>query len=57
MEKTERKAVIYDGHSHIVRRVYKDEQGFQCVRINGWFFRIIDLKHFEIKTWWDGELK
>lgn len=54
MKKTEYAAVIYDGHSHIERRVYEDEDGYRCVRINGWFFRIIDLKH-QVTTYYTGK--
>lgn len=52
--KTRYMATIYDGHSHIERRVYEDRQGFRCVKINGCFFRIIDLHHFDVDVWYDG---
>ena len=54
MSKTKKMATIYDGHSHIERRVYEDKQGFYCVKINGIFFRVIDLHHFDVDIWYAG---
>ena len=41
-------AIIYDGHTHIERRVFEDENGNAYVRINGSWFTIE-----ECKTWFD----
>lgn len=57
MKKTERKATIYDGHSHIERRVYVDEHGEWFVKINGFFASIADLRRinrFDVEVWWEG---
>lgn len=54
MTKTKKKATIFDGHSHIERRVYEDKNGFYCVKINGIFFKVIELHHFDIDIWYDG---
>lgn len=54
---TKRKATIYDGHSHIERRVFVDEVGTYYVRINGWFASVNDLRRinrFEVDIWWEG---
>ena len=57
MEKTKRKATIYDGHSHIERRVFLNEDGEYCVRINGFFTTVEFLRRvnrFEVEVWWEG---
>ena len=57
MKKTQRMATIYDGHSHIERRVYIDECGTYYVRINGFFAKVADLRrvnHFDVDVWYDG---
>lgn len=57
MSKTQYMATIYDGHSHIERRVYKDEYGRQYVKINGFPARVIDLiliNRFKVDIWYDG---
>ena len=56
-EKTKRMATIYDGHSHIERRVFVDECGTYYVRINGCFAKVADLRrinHFDVDIWYDG---
>lgn len=40
VQKTEKMAVIFDGHSHIERRVYADENGIEYVKINFGFFNL-----------------
>lgn len=45
MEETQKKAYIYDGHSHIVRRVYTDGHYGQYVIINHWFFELCELEY------------
>lgn len=54
--RTDYRATIYDGHTHIERRVYRDVSGYRYVRINGFYFDIdFDLsKRFEITVWYDG---
>ena len=57
MTKTQRMATIFDGHSHIERRVYVDECGVYYVRINGFFAKVSDLRrvnHFDVDVWYDG---
>lgn len=57
MVKTKYRATIFDGHSHIERRVYEDQFGWRNVRINGFFTRIIDLERinrFDVDVWYDG---
>lgn len=57
MSKTRYMATIYDGHSHIERRVYKDEHGRQFVKVNGFLAKVIDLiliNHFQVDVWYDG---
>ena len=57
LQKSEYMATIFDGHSHIERRVFVDEQGTRYVRINGWFARLVDLRmvnHFDVDTFYDG---
>lgn len=36
----------------MTRRVYEDGNGFRCVRINGIFFKIYELKHYDIDVWY-----
>lgn len=47
-------ATIYDGHTHIERRVYEDEFGFRYVKINDELFRIAQLHNLEVDVWYDG---
>ena len=57
MKKTAYRATVYDGHSHIERRVYEDENGTEYIRINGFFAEIFDLRrinHFDVDVWYDG---
>lgn len=57
LHKTQRMATIYDGHSHIERRVYEDENGRRYVKINGYICKITDLiihNRFEVDIWYDG---
>ena len=57
VKKTERMATIYDGHSHIERRVYEDKEGRRYVKINGFLCKITDLmihNGFEVDIWYDG---
>ena len=54
---TQRKATIYDGHSHIERRVFVDDNGTYYVRINGFFAKVADLRrinHFDVDVWFEG---
>lgn len=55
-KKTDYRATIYDGHTHIERRVYSNASGYRYVRINGFYFNIeVDLsKHLEVTVWYDG---
>lgn len=43
VKKTEWSATIYDGYSHIERRVYEDKLGFRYVVINGLLWDINSL--------------
>jgi len=55
--KTKYRATIYDGHSHIERRVYEDENGRRYVQINGFMAKILDLmaiNRFDVDVWYDG---
>ena len=55
--KTPYMATIFDGHSHIERRVFEDKNCGWYVRINGFFVDIgflIRVNHFEVDTWYDG---
>ncbi len=54
MKKTQYVAQIYDGHTHIERRVYEDEEGFRNVKINGLYFRLDELKHYDVRTYYNG---
>lgn len=57
MTKTKRMATIYDGHSHIERRVYEDENGEYYVKINYVFASIESLRRvnkFDVEVWWEG---
>ena len=57
MKKTFYMATIFDGHSHIERRVFEDENGVYHVRINGWFAKVADLRrinHFDVDVWYNG---
>ena len=57
LEKTKYMATIYDGHSHIERRVFMNYAGAYYVRINGWFAKVLDLKainHFDVDVWYEG---
>lgn len=45
-------ATVYDGHSHIERRVYIDEQGKRYIKINGEWFNVDECrKTFDIDIW------
>ena len=55
--KTKYMATIYDGHSHIERRVYQDSKGRRFVQINGWMANVLDLmaiNHFDLDVWYEG---
>ena len=57
MKKTQKMATIFDGHSHIERRVYEDECGWLYVKINGVFAKIADIRRvnqFDVDVWYDG---
>ena len=56
LQKSEYMATIFDGHSHIERRIFTDETGVRYVRINGWFLTIGFLATHgdEVDTWYDG---
>ena len=57
LTKSEYMATIFDGHSHIERRVFVDGMGLAYVRINGWFAWVYDLRrvnHFDVDIWYDG---
>lgn len=50
-------ATIYDGHSHIERRVFVNDVGDRYVRINGFFASLFDLRvhnGFDIDVWYEG---
>lgn len=52
--KTKKMATIYDGHSHIERRIWEDKLGFMYVSINGEYFAIHEMPHYEIEVWYAG---
>ena len=57
LTKSEYKATIFDGHSHIERRVYVDGIGTAYVQINGWFAWVHNLRrvnHFDVDIWYEG---
>lgn len=55
MKKSEYVATIFDGHSHIERRVYNDEAGYRFVKINGMFFNVdTELKNYDVDVWYNG---
>ena len=54
MKKTRYVATIFDGHSHIERRVFENEIGERFVRINGFFFKTTDLTGFDVDVWYNG---
>ena len=57
LTKTQHMATIYDGHSHIERRVYEDDNGRRYVQINGFMAKILDLmaiNRFDVDVWYDG---
>lgn len=57
MKKTKYMATIYDGHSHIERRVFVDDAETQYVRINGFFSKVSDLRRvnrFDVDVWYEG---
>ena len=57
MIKTQLRATIYDGHSHIERRVYRDVNDVEYVKINGFMAKIADLRRvnrFDVDVWYDG---
>ena len=54
---TKYKATVFDGHSHIERRVFTDQLGLRYIRINGWFALIGDLKRinkYDVDVWYEG---
>lgn len=58
LEASEYMATIYDGHSHIERRVFVDAMGVMYVRINGFFAGIDSLRRvnrFSVDVWYDPE--
>ena len=55
VKKSEYVATIYDGHSHIERRVYVDDIGNRFVKINGFLFNAdFDLPNYDVKIWYNG---
>lgn len=54
MKKTQYVAQLYDGHVHIERRVYEDEHGYRCVKLNGIFFKLGELGHWKVWTYYNG---
>ena len=54
MKKTQYVAGIFDGHTYIERRIYEDEEGCGNVKINGMFFKLTELKRFEVSTYYTG---
>ena len=56
--KTQLVATIYDGHSHIERRVYRDAKtGTEYVQINCFMAKINDLRRvnrFDVDVWYNG---
>lgn len=54
-KKSRRMATIYDGHSHIERRVWMDKEHYgvnEYVRINGEWFNLWELpRDWEIDIW------
>jgi hypothetical protein len=54
MKKTQYVATIFDGHSHIERRGFENENGERFVRINGLFFKTTELKEFDVNVWYNG---
>ena len=55
MKKSEYMATVFNGHSHIERRIYTDNTGKRHIKINGCFFSLFDLmKVYEVDTWYDG---
>lgn len=52
--KTNKMCTIYDGHTHVERRVYAKE-GREYVRLNGYFFAVTELMtdfHYEVNIWY-----
>lgn len=52
--KTHKMCTIYDGHSHVERRVYSKD-GMDYVRLNGYFFSISELTkdfRYELDIWY-----
>lgn len=46
-------ATIFDGHTHIERRVYSDGKGNCLVKINGLLFNVeTELKNFDVDVWY-----
>lgn len=56
LQKSKYMATIFDGHSHIERRVFTDENGIRYVRINDWFVTIGFLATHgnDVDTWYEG---
>ena len=55
VKKSEYAATIYDGHSHIERRVYVDDIGNRFVKINGFLFNAdLDLPDYDVNIWYNG---
>lgn len=52
MKKTKKMATIFDGHSHIERRIYVSDTGEELVKINGCAFKLWELpKYWKIDIW------
>lgn len=57
LTKTQHMATIFDGHSHIERRVYRDANDVEYVQINGFMAKIADLRRvnrFDVDVWYNG---
>lgn len=56
MKKTRYMATVVQKEGWAVRRIYADEQGNHCVRINGNWYEVDFLKSHgrEIMVWYDG---
>ncbi len=52
MKKTNKMATLFNGHSHIDRRVYVDEYFNEFVKINGIFHDIVYCaQRFDVHIW------
>ena len=57
LTKTDLVATIYDGYSHIERRVYRDADDTEYVQINGCMAKVFDLRRvnrFDVDVWYNG---